>query len=83
MPAIRLPVFSLCCVKNDIFLLAKLTAREQYVSLLHQAKYQCFNIKIFCPVTLYIYNIYKGCFTQKKNETHIRNLASQKLIKLA
>ena len=51
MTAMRLPVFYLCCGKNDIFLPAKLTARVQYVSLLHQAKYECFFfIKIFCPV---------------------------------
>ena len=38
-------IFDLYSDKNDIFLPAKLTARGQYVVLLHQAKYECFDIK--------------------------------------
>ena len=36
--------FGLYYGKNYLFLPAKLTAREQYVSLLRQAKYECFLI---------------------------------------
>ena len=34
MTAMKLPVFGLCCDKNDIFLPAKLTVKGQCASLL-------------------------------------------------
>ena len=49
--SLEIVFFFLRCAKNDTFLSAKLTARGQYVSLLHQAiRYKCVNIEIFCPV---------------------------------
>ena len=45
--------FCLCCGKKDTFLPPKVTARGQYVSLLHQAKYECVNIYYFLLNRIY------------------------------
>ena len=51
--AVKLPVFwSMLWYKRYISACKtdRYTAIGQYVSMLHQAKCECFNIKIFCPV---------------------------------